>query len=384
MEGTAVTAREALLSAQNRSINVGKNEVFASVSGSPVKMECLTKSFGPITAVDDVSLNIAAGEFVSLLGPSGSGKTTILMMLAGFQLPDKGVIGVAGKDITTTAPYDRDIGMVFQSYALFPHMTVFDNVAYALRLRKLGTREIEERVRKALDIVRLPAEIYANRMPKQLSGGQCQRVALVRALVYEPRVLLMDEPMGALDKNLREELKLELIALQERLRLTILYVTHDQQEAMMLSDRVAVMRDGKIEQIDSPEKLYRRPRSEFVARFLGDANLLPIHCNGEGYFTLSNGLTLNTGLDAMASGVQEFLFMLRPEEIEPTSEIESNVSGQVVSTVYLGSSIRLEVNTPVGMLTVMTKSCAPVRFHSGDDVHLRLNLESPVLIPKNS
>lgn len=222
--------------------------------------------------VDNLCLDIRQGEFLSLLGPSGSGKTTTLMMLAGFELPDQGRIFLDGRDISALPAYRRDMGVVFQSYALFPHMSVLQNVEFPLQLRGVRSREARTRALEALALVRMDG--LAGRSPQQLSGGQQQRVALARALVYRPRILLMDEPLGALDKALREHMQLELKALHRELGITFVYVTHDQDEAMTLSDRVALFHQGKIAQIDSPERIYKRPISSFVASFLGETNLL--------------------------------------------------------------------------------------------------------------
>ncbi len=353
------------------------------MAGSSVGMAGLTKSFGPVTAVDEVTLDVAAGEFVSLLGPSGSGKTTILMMLAGFETPTRGVITIADHDVTNIPPFARDIGMVFQSYALFPHMTVFDNIAYPLKLRRIQKAEIRERVLRAMEMVKLPADVFAQRFPQQLSGGQRQRVALVRALVYEPRVLLMDEPMGALDKNLREELKLELINLQERLRLTIIYVTHDQGEALMLSDRVAVMKEGRIEQIDHPEVLYRRPATEFVANFLGEANLIPLDRRSEREFALPDGQLLSVDSNGSEEPSRPYLMMVRPEDVELCAESEGTVVGRVENTVYLGNTIRAEVATPVGSLTVMANPKEAELVKKGQTLGLRFATVDPVLVPRS-
>ena len=232
----------------------------------------LRKSFGAVVAVDDVSLDAAPGEFVSLLGPSGCGKSTLLRMVAGLVDPDAGQIVLAGEDITRVAVHRRNLGLVFQSYALFPHMTVFENVAFGLRRRGVGPAELGPRVERMLELVRLGP--LGARHPRELSGGQQQRVALARALVTEPRVLLLDEPLSNLDALLRDEMRVELKRLQERLGTTMIFVTHDQAEALILSDRVVVMEAGRVEQIGRPEEVYRRPATAFVARFLGRANFL--------------------------------------------------------------------------------------------------------------
>jgi ABC-type Fe3+/spermidine/putrescine transport system ATPase subunit len=232
-----------------------------------VILENLTKIFGNVVAVEEIFLEVKRGEFITLLGPSGSGKTTILMMIAGFQIPTSGKIFIEEEMVIYQPPYKRNIGMVFQSYALFPHMTVFDNIAFPLRMRKVKEKEISKSVMRVLDLVELSE--YGTRYPKQLSGGQQQRVALARAYVYNPPVLLMDEPLGALDKKLREQMQLEIKHFHESLGVTVIYVTHDQGEALTMSDRVAVMNKGRIEQVGSPTDLYERPSNKFVADFVG-------------------------------------------------------------------------------------------------------------------
>jgi putative spermidine/putrescine transport system ATP-binding protein len=241
-------------------------------SGAAVVLEKVRKSFGPVTAVDHVSFAIEPGEFITLLGPSGSGKTTTLMMIAGFDHPTEGEIYIDGTPIVGVPPYRRGIGMVFQNYALFPHLTVAENVGFALKQRGVRKPEIVARVAETLDIVRLRG--YEARYPRQLSGGQQQRVALARAIIFHPRVLLMDEPLSALDKQLREELQLEMKRLHQQLGITFIYVTHDQREALIMSDRIAVMNQGRIEQAGSPSDLYDRPATRFVAGFIGESNFL--------------------------------------------------------------------------------------------------------------
>ncbi|WSQ14168.1 ABC transporter ATP-binding protein [Streptomyces sp. NBC_01231] len=242
-------------------------------SGKPLSVTRLRKTYGGVTAVDEVSMEIAAGEFVTFLGSSGSGKTTTLMMIAGFCEPDSGTVVVGGNDVTRLAPQKRGLGFVFQQYLLFPHMTVWENVAFPLQLRGVPKAEQRRRVGETLEMAGLSA--MARRRPRELSGGQQQRVALCRALVYRPPVILMDEPLGALDKKLRDQLQTEIKRIQQELGLTVIYVTHDQEEALVLSDRIAVMRDGRIDQFDTPRELFERPRTPFVADFLGAANFLP-------------------------------------------------------------------------------------------------------------
>ncbi|ODT82827.1 MAG: hypothetical protein ABS76_06280 [Pelagibacterium sp. SCN 64-44] len=245
-----------------------------SARGVTVEVRDLVKSFSRFTVLDHVDLSIGSGEFVTLLGPSGSGKTTLLMALAGFTEPDAGHISLGGQDVTHVPPERRNIGMVFQSYALFPHMTVADNVAYPLRARRVGRAEIERRVLDALDRVQMGA--YADRRPDKLSGGQRQRVALARALVFEPGLLLMDEPLSALDKSLREHMQIEIRALQQRLGITTVSVTHDQREALTMADRIAILHDGRIAQYGTSREVFERPVNGFVASFIGDAVLVPV------------------------------------------------------------------------------------------------------------
>jgi spermidine/putrescine ABC transporter ATP-binding subunit len=241
-------------------------------TGAAVRLEGVHKSFGAVTAVDALDLAIDPGEFITLLGPSGSGKTTTLMMIAGFDTPSRGEIYVDGRPIVAVPPYRRDIGMVFQNYALFPHMTVAENVGFALKQRGVAKAAIAAAVDEALGVVRLTG--YEARYPRQLSGGQQQRVALARAIIFKPRVLLMDEPLSALDKQLREGLQLEIKRLHNQLGITFIYVTHDQREALIMSDRIAVMNEGRIAQLGTPTDLYDRPASRFVAGFVGESNFL--------------------------------------------------------------------------------------------------------------
>ncbi len=241
-------------------------------SGASVSILHVEKRYGPVPAVGGVSLEVTAGEFVSLLGPSGSGKTTILMLIAGFEAPDSGAIVVGGRDVTDVPANRRNIGMVFQRYALFPHMTVAENIGFPLKMRRIARREIAARVEEALALVRL--EGYGGRLPAHLSGGQQQRVALARAIVFRPPILLMDEPLAALDKKLRQAVQLELKRLQKDLGLTVVYVTHDQEEALTMSDRIAVLNRGRVEQVGRPEELYETPANAFVADFIGETNFL--------------------------------------------------------------------------------------------------------------
>ncbi len=288
----------------------------AKSSGAAVVLERVSKSFGPVTAVDDVSFAIEPGEFITLLGPSGSGKTTTLMMIAGFDHPTEGEIYIDGTPLVGVPPYRRGIGMVFQSYALFPHMTVAENVGFALKQRGAGKAEIAGRVAETLDIVRLRG--YEARYPRQLSGGQQQRVALARAIIFHPRVLLMDEPLSALDKQLREELQLEMKRLHRQLGITFVYVTHDQREALIMSDRVAVMNHGRIEQVGSPSDLYDRPANRFVAGFIGESNFLEGEVgaiDGREITVRAAGTTLLATSDRPLAVGASIVLAVRPEKI---------------------------------------------------------------------
>jgi spermidine/putrescine transport system ATP-binding protein len=323
-----------------------------------VRLERVTKDFGETVAVDDLSLDIAVGEFFSLLGPSGCGKTTTLRMIGGFEEPTRGTIYLRGRDVTDLPPHKRFVNTVFQSYALFPHLNVFENVAFGLRRRKVSGGEIDTRVRDALKLVDL--EGFDKRKPGQMSGGQQQRVALARALVNEPQVLLLDEPLGALDLKLRKQMQLELKRIQKEVGITFIYVTHDQEEAMTMSDRLAVMRIGRIEQTGPPEDVYEHPQTQFVAAFLGASNLLEGELkeqrNGTSSVLLQGGDVVHVPSDRapFQPGVS-VLVGVRPEKItiapengpEPDSGWNS-VSGLLRMSTYIGVSHQYQVEGPGG------------------------------------
>jgi spermidine/putrescine ABC transporter ATP-binding subunit len=311
-----------------------------------IDLRGVTKRYGAERVVDDVSLAIQPGEFFSLLGPSGSGKTTTLMMIAGFAGVDEGAIAVDGADISGMQPQHRGFGMVFQNYAIFPHLNVFENVAFPLRARRQPEAAVRERVTWALDLVQLGA--FADRFARQLSGGQQQRVAIARAIVFEPRIVLMDEPLGALDKNLRYDMQVEIKEIQRRLGMTVVYVTHDQEEAMNMSDRIAIMNRGRIEQVGMPSEVYERPSNAFVGRFLGEANILDGTIDGlEGdCATLRvGGLVLLARVrDAVTVGSRASLFV-RPERVAIRlpggGERSGNrVEGHVRRVSFLGNIVR--------------------------------------------
>jgi spermidine/putrescine transport system ATP-binding protein len=315
-----------------------------------VELEGVTKRFGVLTAVIDLSLEIAAGEFFTLLGPSGCGKTTTLRMVAGFEQPTKGRILIAGTDVDGVPPFKRPTNTVFQSYALFPHLSVEDNVAFGLRRKGVAKREARERVREELARVGLSAE--ANRKPRQLSGGQQQRVALARALINRPAVLLLDEPLGALDLKLRKGLQVELKRIQRDVGITFVYVTHDQEEALTMSDRIAVMNRGRVEQLASPEDVYERPATEFVAGFIGVSNLLPGEVESvsgdDVYLRLDSGPTVRTRGGGVRRG-ERCHAVVRPEKLQvarvedPADPGQPSVEGVVESAVYLGTATQMIV-----------------------------------------
>jgi putative spermidine/putrescine transport system ATP-binding protein len=306
-------------------------------SALPIGMRGIEKRFGSVPVLRDLNLDVEAGEFLTLLGPSGSGKTTLLMILAGFVRANAGSIRVGGDEIITTPPHKRNIGMVFQNYALFPHMNVFHNIAFPLRQRGVAAAETAERVEKALDLVKLQG--LGERRVDQLSGGQRQRVALARAIVFEPRIVLMDEPLSALDKGLREHMQIELRALHRRLGMTTVYVTHDQREAITMSDRIAVMNAGRIEQLDKPETLYARPQTRFVAGFIGESNFIPVECrNGSVWY---DDRRIHTAAPVPAAG--QHLMVVRPEKLrlltnaEPANGVNV-LEATVNDIIYQGDS----------------------------------------------
>jgi spermidine/putrescine transport system ATP-binding protein len=351
-------------------------------SAPAVQLSGASKRFGTVTAVDDVTLEIRRGEFFSLLGPSGCGKTTTLRLLAGLEEPDAGDVRLVGQLVNGRRPYERPVAMVFQNYALFPHLDVQRNVAFGLEQRRVPADRIRERVRKALELVRLDPGTYGRRLPVQLSGGQRQRVALARALVIEPAILLLDEPLGAIDLKLRKEMQLELKALNRHLGITFVYVTHDQEEALTMSDRIAVMNQARVAQVGTPAEIYENPRTAFVADFIGECNFFA------GTVTARNGTTATVrqadgaafripAADGLAPGHAvhiavrpEWHDVWRPDEVPPD---ENGVPGVVRDVVYLGETVHVLVRLPAaGDVRVALRNegqlIKPVPWRAGDQV----------------
>ena len=349
----------------------------------------LRKRFGDFTAVDGIDLEVPRGEFLTLLGPSGSGKTTTLRMVAGFAEPDAGRVRLDDRDLSGVPPYKRDIGMVFQNYALFPHMTAAGNIGFPLQMRGVGRAETSERVAKALALVQL--EDFGERRPAQLSGGQQQRVALARAIVYDPRLLLMDEPLGALDKKLREALQLEVRRISTQLGITVLYVTHDQEEALVISDRIAIYNHGRIEQVGTGEDLYERPSSYFVADFMGESNIFRGEWAGDGAVATPAG-RLRAGEGADGSGRRPgegVAVVVRPERLVlvsgPAPEADDAMNGvraTVREAIYLGSARKYELRTPDGvrLSARVPMGGAGETLEPGQEIEVRWRVADGVLV----
>jgi putative spermidine/putrescine transport system ATP-binding protein len=347
-----------------------------------VRLENVTKRFDSFTAVDDLSISIEKGEFVSLLGPSGCGKTTTLQMIAGLQEPTAGRIHLDGEDITYKKPNQRGLGIVFQSYALFPHMTVEENVSFGLEMRRVDRGEREQRVRRSLEQVQLDS--LAKRYPKDLSGGQRQRVALARALVIQPPVLLLDEPLSNLDAKLREDMQLELRVLQQQLGVTTILVTHDQAEALSMSDRIVVMNEGRAVQIDAPLTMYERPETAFVSNFVGKTNLL------QGVVTAAeqDGATVRVGEQSLSGegpGLSDgaaVTVSLRPEKLRLSAQAEDqSIPGQVSAGIFLGNHWLYQIDSALGTLLVSQANRGTPPFVRGDPVHIHWVREGVRLMP---
>jgi putative spermidine/putrescine transport system ATP-binding protein len=351
----------------------------------PITVRALRKTYGPVRALDDVDLDVLAGEFLTLLGPSGSGKTTLLMVLAGFIRPDEGSLKFGGDEVVRLAPHKRDIGMVFQNYALFPHMDVAANIAYPLKLRGVSGTELERRVTAALATVQL--EGYGSRRIDQLSGGQRQRVALARAIVFEPRIVLMDEPLSALDKQLRERMQIELRHLHDKLGTTTIYVTHDQREALTMSDRIAVINGGSIMQLDTPRAIYDQPANRFVAEFIGESSFLPVQRDGQTWRCA--GQPLQVAENNAPSGPA--VLMLRPERLrilnEAGGEPEADLNvlpARVTAVIYQGDSFLLQATLADGSAIpargIASRDALAAIPAPGEPVRLGLSVADTVLL----
>jgi putative spermidine/putrescine transport system ATP-binding protein len=344
---------------------------------SLLQLNNVSKAFGAITAVDRISFTLAKGEFLSLLGPSGSGKTTTLQMIAGLTHPNSGEILLAGQPIGPLPPYKRDIGMVFQNYALFPHLTVARNIAFPLEMRHMRGADIRRSVEAVLKLVDLPG--FEARYPRQLSGGQQQRVALARAIVFEPKLLLMDEPLGALDKKLREQMQLEIKHLHERLGVSIIYVTHDQDEALVMSDRIGVFNQGRLDQVGTAEQLYEHPMTRFVAEFVGETNMIP----GEVREGANGCCTLKTGDGPLRGRAQHdfaigsaALISVRPERMQlevghVVGSEREQIQGRICEVIYMGRLRKYVIDTVGGQKLVVARQAAGSEarpFTAGDTV----------------
>lgn len=351
----------------------------------------VSKHFGDVKAVDKVTFSIKGGEFLTLLGPSGSGKTTLLNMIAGFFRPTHGAILIGERDITLLPPEKRDVGMTFQNYALFPHMTVAENIAFPLKMKKVPRQEIADKIKKALELVRLSG--FETRRPKQLSGGQQQRISLARSIVFNPSLLLMDEPLGALDKKLRQHMQLELKQLQRKLQMTVVYVTHDQEEALTMSDRIAVMNEGRIEQIGAPDEIYQHPNNWFVADFIGESNfingsILEMNADNSVVKVLNKKNIIGPKYEWMKTGMEVYV-LLRPERLNihlhKPIDMPNLVSGPVQEDLYVGNISRYLISiAELGIILKVERRNAQetFRFKSGQDVFVSWHVNDTIIIPK--
>ncbi|HYR67337.1 MAG TPA: ABC transporter ATP-binding protein [Reyranella sp.] len=357
--------------------------------GASVSLAGLEKTFDRVSAVDGVSLDIRSGEFLTLLGPSGSGKTTTLMMIAGFEMPTAGDIAIDGKSVVAMPPYRRNIGMVFQNYALFPHLTVEENIGFPLKQRGVPKAERVKLVGEALELVHLPG--YGARYPRQLSGGQQQRVALARAIVFQPRLLLMDEPLGALDKQLRENLQLEMRRLHADLGITFIYVTHDQEEALTMSDRIAVMNDGKVAQVGRPEDLYDRPSSRFVAGFIGESNFLPAIVRGmedDVVVAECKGVLIRALCPVRPASGAKIMLTTRPERLRfadggwNATTAQNRLIVTVTEAVFAGERCRYMLQAADGTSMVLKEpSSAAIRRRTvGEQAEIAWSVADTILV----
>ena len=337
---------------------------------SKIKLEGIRKNYGPVDALKSINLDVKQGEFLTLLGPSGSGKTTLLNIIAGIVDPSGGCVSIGGKDVTRMPTSKRDIGMVFQRYALMPHMTIFENIAFPLRIRKTPEKELHQKVEQVLDLVKLSH--VAKRRPKELSGGQQQRISLARCLVYNPSLILMDEPLGALDKKLREEMQIEIKQLHTQLDITVIYVTHAQDEALSMSDRIMLLNKGQVEQLGTPHELYFNPISIFSAEFVGDSNLIDgdvIAQEGkETEVQLITGDRISVGQKVDLKGEQSVKVLIRPEnlslrEVDTTEEPVNNITGRIINSISLGGVMKHFISIQEGITVVvqeLTDQAVPI------------------------
>jgi spermidine/putrescine transport system ATP-binding protein len=351
----------------------------AAATDYDIRLIGLTKRFDDVVAVDGISLEIDRGQFLALLGPSGCGKTTTLRMIGGFEEPTEGRIELGGVDVAPLPPYKRDVNTVFQSYALFPHLSIFENVAFGLRRQRVKGGELRQRVGEALELVGLAG--LERRKPRQLSGGQQQRIALARALVNRPRVLLLDEPLGALDLKLRKEMQLELKRIQHEVEITFVHVTHDQEEAMTMADRIVIMDGGHIEQAGTPSDLYERPRTPFVAGFLGVSNLLEGTIVGDDRVKLSDGTVVHVPRETLAGKAGTVQIGVRPEKIRIGGGEANSLSGTVTESAYIGVSTQYILDTPAGPVTVYVQNDRPGgQVATGERLTLNWSPESTFVV----
>jgi putative spermidine/putrescine transport system ATP-binding protein len=365
-------------SPRNRAASAG-----SSPADAKLKVVQIEKRYGNVVALAPTDLEVRAGEFLTLLGPSGSGKTTLLLAIAGLARPDGGRILIDGRDNTYTPVYDRDVGMVFQNYALFPHIDVFENVAFSLRVRGLTEREIERRTREALALVQL--DHLASRFPRELSGGQQQRIAIARSIVYQPSIILMDEPLGALDKRLREQMQIEIKRLHRQLGVTIIYVTHDQEEALSMSDRICLMNNGSIVQLGRPDELYFAPYNLFAANFLGEANILKARRTANAGEVTVAGTTIHINT-ASAPASETLSLLIRPEcfSLESRRPSDNRLSGKLLDVTMLGPLTRLDLICADGtpLLAKLPTNRALTELAAGQKISLHVAVDDAIIVPE--
>lgn len=352
-----------------------------------VQLVDLCKEYDDVIAVNHVDLNIKEGEFITFLGSSGCGKTTTLRMISGFEEPTHGHILINGQDVCDKFPHERDVNTVFQSYALFPHMDIYNNIAFGLKMKKCGKDEIESKVKAALELVQLKG--FEKRKPNQLSGGQKQRVAIARALVNQPKVLLLDEPLGALDLKLRKQMQVELKHLQKKLGLTFVYVTHDQEEALTMSDRIAIMNNGRLEQVGTSEEIYEHPKTKFVADFIGETNLFSAHVvkkiDNENYITDIGSCEIPVINKDLNVG-EKILLTVRPERIYINENLENNaiINARYKETIYIGSLLKLIFTMDNGREVIVTEQAGNLSgktfFKEGEEVQLSWHIQQALVV----